>query len=90
MTVDATIRSVGWLPVFSRNRSGRALWAAAAAGIEVMVIAASTYAAFVAYHWLAYGLVPEQPHSGWAAVAIGVIYGGLCFADNQYDLLGDE
>jgi Undecaprenyl-phosphate glucose phosphotransferase len=90
MTVNATIRSGAWLPASSRNRSGQALWAAAAVGIEVLVIAASTYGAFMAYNWLAYGVVPQRADFAWAAVAIGVVYGGLCLADNQYDLLGDE
>ncbi len=90
MTLDATIRTGAWLPVASRSRSGHALWATLAVATEVLVIAASTYGAFVLYHWFAYGLVPEHPRSGWAALAIGGIYGGLCLADNQYDLLGEE
>jgi Undecaprenyl-phosphate glucose phosphotransferase len=90
MTVDATTRTSAWLPVASRNRSGQALWATVAAATEVLVIAASTYGAFVVYHWFAYGRVPDQPGAGWAALAIGGIYGGLCLADNQYDLLGEE
>jgi Undecaprenyl-phosphate glucose phosphotransferase len=66
------------------------LWASLAVGSEVITIAASTYYAFVAYHLLAYGSVPDQPSSGWAAVAVGTLYGGFCLADNQYDLLGDK
>src|SRR5262245_37802517 len=90
MTADATIRSDAWLPASSRRRSGQALWAVAAVGIALLVIAASTYGAFMAYNWLAYGVVPGRTDFAWAAVAIGVVYGGLCLADNQYDLLGDE
>jgi Undecaprenyl-phosphate glucose phosphotransferase len=90
MTVHSTIRPGTWPPTIIRTRTGQAWWASLAVGCEVIAIAASTYYAFVAYHLLAYGSVPDQPSSGWAAVAIGTLYGGFCLADNQYDLLGDK
>jgi Undecaprenyl-phosphate glucose phosphotransferase len=90
MTVGTTIRSSARLPVASRGRDGQAWWGAAAIGIEVLVIAAITYGAFLAYNSLAYGAIPDRAGGGLAAIAIGTIYGGLCLADNQYDLLGDE
>jgi hypothetical protein len=48
MAFDSTVRPVPWLPANSRNRHGQAFCAAAAAGIEMMMISASTYGAYVA------------------------------------------
>ena len=90
MTFDATIRSASSVPANTRNRNGQAFWTSAAAGIEMLAMAASTYGAFAAYNFLAYGAIPDQVEYGLASVAIAAIYGGLCVANNQYDLFGDE
>ena len=90
LTFDAAIRSRSWLPARARNRTGQALWTALAAGIEILVIAVSSYGAFASYDYLVYGAIPERTDYVLASAAIGAIYGGLCLADNQYDLLGDE
>jgi|SRR5215472_1357472 len=90
LTFDAAIRSRSWLPARARNRTGQALWTALAAGIEILVIAVTSYGAFASYNYLVYGAIPERADYVLASAAIGAIYGGLCLADNQYDLLGDE
>jgi Undecaprenyl-phosphate glucose phosphotransferase len=90
MTTDATLRSAIPLQVVPQNQNTQAFWTAAAAFIEVVVIAASTYVAFMAYNFVAYGVIPDLVAYTWASVAMGVLYGGLCLADNQYDLLGAE
>lgn len=90
MTTEVTIRSPVWMPGVSRSQNAQAIWTAAIAAIEVLVIAASTYGAFAAYNLVAYGVVPDRVEYEWAAVVIGAMYGGICVADNQYDLLGPE
>ena len=55
MAFDTTVRPVPWLPAISRNRHGQAFWAAAAAGIEMM-ITAGTYGAYLAYNLQLFGL----------------------------------
>jgi Undecaprenyl-phosphate glucose phosphotransferase len=90
MAFDTTVRPAPWLPAISRNRHGQAFWAAAAAGIEMMMITASTYGAYVAYNLQLYGAIPDRGDYVWASVAIGATFVGLCLADNQYDLLGEE
>jgi Undecaprenyl-phosphate glucose phosphotransferase len=90
LTFDAAIRSRSWLPARAWNRTGHALWTSVAAGIEMLVIAVSSFGAFAGYNYLVYGAIPDSTHYGFASAAIGAVYGGLCLADNQYDLLGAE
>lgn len=90
MSFDATIRSRSWLRAHSQNLQGHLLWAAVAAGIEMLMISASAYGAFIAYNRIAYGSTPIRSDYGIASVTIGAVYGGLCLIDNQYDVLGDE
>ncbi len=105
MTIDATLRSaegslrtqsngaapqVAWSPALSPRRHAHARWAAAAAAIEMLMIAACSYGGFAAYNILAYGIVPGRPDFVLTSVLVSILYGGLCLVDNQYDLVGDE
>jgi Undecaprenyl-phosphate glucose phosphotransferase len=87
MTTDATVHSTGHLPALSHGNT-QAFWTLATVSTEVVVIAAVTYMAFIAYNYLAYGAIPDRMVYVWASAAMGILYGGLCIADNQYDLLG--
>jgi hypothetical protein len=88
MAFDTTVRPVPWLPAISRNRHGQAFWAAAAAGIEIMMITASTHGAYVAYNLQLYSAIPNRVDDVWASVVIGATFVGLCLVDNQYRLSG--
>jgi Undecaprenyl-phosphate glucose phosphotransferase len=90
MSTGATFRSVAQAPALSRAQDSQGVWTAAAAAIETVMIAASAYGAFLAYNFLAYGVIPDKTTYVWASLAVGVLYVGLCIADNQYDLLGVE
>ena len=85
---EATLKSAE--PTLSRSRDAHAAWAAAVAAIEMLVVAASTYGAAVGYNLLASKAVLSGADYGWASVLVAVIYGGLCLADDQYDLLGPK
>jgi Undecaprenyl-phosphate glucose phosphotransferase len=90
MTTDATVRSAADAPPFSRVQNTQVFWTAAAAFVEVVAISASTYAAFAVYNLAVYGVIPDRIAYAWASAGMGVVYGALCLADNQYDLLGAE
>jgi Undecaprenyl-phosphate glucose phosphotransferase len=87
MPTGATVHSAGHWPALSHGNT-QAFWTAAVVLTEVVVIAAVTYVAFMAYNYLGYGVIPDRAIYVWASVAMGILYGGLCIADNQYDLLG--
>jgi Undecaprenyl-phosphate glucose phosphotransferase len=89
MTTDVSVHSVEHFPA-RRHANTQAFWAVAAVFAESVVIAAVTYMAFVAYNYAAYRAIPDHIVYLWAAVAMGVLYGGLGIADNQYDLLGEK
>src|SRR5438876_9117036 len=63
-------------------------WAAAL--VEMAVIATSTYLAFVLYHLVVWGGVPDTMPYGWICTGLALIYGIICLADKQYDSLGAE
>ena len=75
-------------PILSRSQDAHAAWAAAVAVIEMLAVGASTYGAVVGYNLFASTAILSGADHGWASVAVAVIYGGLCLADDQYDLLG--
>jgi Undecaprenyl-phosphate glucose phosphotransferase len=90
MSTDTIFRSAGQLPAIARVQRTQAFWTAAVAGLEMMVIVACAYGAFLAYNIAAYGVIPDRTDYAWASVAVGALYVALCIADNQYDLLGPE
>ena len=75
-------------PILSRSQDAHAAWAATVAAIEMLAVGASTYGAAVGYSLFASKAILSGADHGWASVAVAVIYGGLCLADDQYDLLG--
>ena len=75
-------------PILSRNQDALAAWAAAVAVIEMLAVGAGTYGAAVGYNLFASKAILSGAGHGWASVAVAVVYGGLCLADDQYDLLG--
>jgi Undecaprenyl-phosphate glucose phosphotransferase len=83
---EATLESAK--PVLSRSQHRHAVWAAAVAAIEMLLLWSSTYGAAIVYNLITDNVILTGPDHGWALVAVAVIYGGLCFADDQYDLLG--
>jgi Undecaprenyl-phosphate glucose phosphotransferase len=87
---DTIFRPAGQLHANARVQGTQAFWTAAVAGIEMMVIVACAYAAFLAYNIAAYGVIPDRADYAWASVGVGALYVALCVADNQYDLLGPE
>src|SRR6185312_1729046 len=89
MAADISVHSVEHFAA-RRHANTQAFWAVAAVLAETVVIGAATYAAFVAYNYVTYGAIPDRIIYVWASVAMGVLYGGLGIADNQYDLLGDK
>ncbi|WP_458756121.1 exopolysaccharide biosynthesis polyprenyl glycosylphosphotransferase [Afipia sp. TerB] len=90
MTIDALVRSADHPPALARIRRTQAFWTVTVAGIEMAVIVACAYGAFVAYSLAAYGVIFDKIEYVWASVAVGALYVVLCIADNQYDLLGRE
>ena len=89
MAADISVHSVEHFAA-RRHANTQAFWAVAVVLTETVVIAAVTYAAFVAYNYVTYGAIPDRIIYVWASVAMGVLYGGLGIADNQYDLLGEK
>ena len=85
---EVTLKSAD--PTLSGIRDAHAAWAGAVAATEMLVVAASTYGAAVGYNLLASKAVLSGADYGWASVLVAVIYGGLCLADDQYDLLGPK
>lgn len=65
----------------------RATWVAVFAAIEMLVVGAGAYAAVIAYHWIVYGGVTSGSDYGWASAALAILYGALCLAGDQYDVL---
>jgi len=65
-------------------------WTVMVAAIEMIVVVACAYGAFIAYTAAVYGVIFFRIDYVWASVAAGVLYVTLCIADNQYDLLGPE
>lgn len=90
MSTEALVRSTGQLPAIARVQRTKAFWTAVVAGLEMIVIVACAYGAFLAYTMVAYGVIFDQASYAWASVAVGALYVVLCVADNQYDLLGPE
>jgi Undecaprenyl-phosphate glucose phosphotransferase len=90
MSTDTTIRSAEQLPTIARAHKTQAFWTVTVVGLEMTVIVACTYGAFLAYNLAAYGNIPHQAGYVWTSFVAGALYVILCFADNQYDLLGLE
>ena len=72
-----------------RSDSRRALCLAAAFA-EMAVIAISAFLAFVLYHLVARGGLPDARSYAWICTGLALIYGIVCLADKQYDSLGAE
>jgi len=83
---EVTLKSAA--PILSRSQDAHAVWAAAVAAIEMLAVGAGTYGAAVGYNLFATKAILSGADHGWASLAVAVIYGGLCLADDQYDLLG--
>ena len=90
MSTDTTFRSAGQLPTIARVQRTQAFWTATVVGLETIVIVVCAYGAFLAYNLAAYGVIPDRTNYALASLAVGALYVILCFADNQYDLLGLE
>jgi Undecaprenyl-phosphate glucose phosphotransferase len=65
-------------------------WTVVVAGLEMIVIVACAYGAFLAYSAALYGVVFFRVDYALASIATGALYVALCIADNQYDLLGPQ
>ncbi len=63
-------------------------WTAVVACLEMVVISACAFGAFLAYSAAVYGVIFFPADYALASVALGVLYFTFCIADNQYDLLG--
>lgn len=90
MSTETIIHPAARLAGLTRLQRTQAFWTTAVAVIELMVIAACAYGAFIIYNTVAYGVIPDRPAYAWASVAVGALYAIICVADNQYDLLGPE
>lgn len=90
MSTNTIYPGTGRLSAIARVQRTQAFWTAAVVGIEMIVIAACAYGAFLAYTMAAYGVIFDRAEYAWASVAVGALYIVLCIADNQYDLLGPE
>lgn len=65
-------------------------WTVVVAALEMTVIVACAYGAFLAYSAVVYGVVFFRIDYALASIATGALYVILCLADNQYDLLGPQ
>jgi Undecaprenyl-phosphate glucose phosphotransferase len=72
------------------NRDVRHALAALVALIEMAAVAGSTYLAFIAYHFVVWGGLPDTISYGWICTVLALMYGIVCLADRQYDFLGAE
>ena len=77
-------------PILWRGQNSHAAWAVAVSAIEVVAVAASTYGTVSAYSLFVNKAILGGVDYGWVSVAVAVIYSGICFADNQYDLMGPQ
>ena len=60
-------------------------WTVAVVSIEMITIVACTFAAYLAYSAVAYGVVFFRSDYVLASIGVGSLYVALCIADNQYD-----
>ncbi len=58
--------------------------------VETGGVAASTYIAFVTYHMIVWGALPQSLSYGWMCIGLALVYAVICLADKQYDSLGAE
>jgi Undecaprenyl-phosphate glucose phosphotransferase len=83
-----------WEPAVStseeESRDVRQGLAVLVALIETGAIAASTYLAFIAYHLMVWGALPDPISYEWMCTGLALVYGVICLADKQYDFLGAE
>lgn len=73
-----------------QSRDIRHALAASVALIEMVAIGTSTYTAFIAYHLIVWGGLPDTISYGWICTGLALMYGVICLADRQYDFLGAE
>jgi Undecaprenyl-phosphate glucose phosphotransferase len=73
-----------------QSRDIRHALAASVALIEMAAIGTSTYAAFIAYHFIVWGGLPDTISYGWICTGLALMYGVICLVDRQYDFLGAE
>jgi Undecaprenyl-phosphate glucose phosphotransferase len=90
MSTDATFRSAAGANVLWRGPHAQSFWTVTAATIEVVVLSTVTYLAYMAYNYAAYGVIPNPVLYAGVSACVGLLYGAICVADNQYDLLGAE
>jgi Undecaprenyl-phosphate glucose phosphotransferase len=74
----------------ARSRNDRQVLAALVASTEMVIVATSTYLAFIAYHQIVWGGLPDTISYGWLCAQLALMYGMICLADKQYDFLGGE
>jgi Undecaprenyl-phosphate glucose phosphotransferase len=74
----------------ARRREVRSAFAITIATSEMAAVAASTYLAFLIYHFVVWGGLPKTIPYGWMCTGLALIYGFICLADRQYDFLGAE
>jgi Undecaprenyl-phosphate glucose phosphotransferase len=72
------------------NRDVRHALAALVALIEMAAVAGSTYVAFIGYHFIVWGGLPDTMSYGWICTGLASMYGIICLTDRQYDFLGAE
>src|SRR5262245_4596210 len=83
-------------PAFSAQKTAqsrsydRQVLAAMVALTEMATVAVSAYLAFVTYHLTVWGGLPGTISYVWLCAQLALIYGMICLADKQYDLLGAE
>lgn len=78
------------LPASAPVHLTQVFWTVVVAAVEMSVIAACAYGAFIAYTAAAYGVFFFRIDYVQASIALAVLYGAFCIADDQYDLLGPQ
>lgn len=89
--------SIDTLPPRARHISAAVLtrgtqlfWTVVVATLEMAVIVACAFGAFLAYSAAVYGVMFVRSDYVLASFGVGALYVALCIADNQYDLLGPQ
>lgn len=90
MSTNAIEPRVPHLSATALSHGTQVFWTVVVAALEMIVIVACAYGAFIAYSATVYGVIFFKADYVWASVAAGALYVALCLADDQYDLLGPE
>lgn len=89
----ADIDVAAWIdesPGVTRSHKASARLALGVAAVEFLVVTATAFLAFVAYHGLVYKGLPNAGQYLWTSLLLAGLFGAACLADNQYDLIGSE